>query len=164
MRKLMRHAIKIHTSEVLLVILALTFVFACKSKQRVDSMNPEKPKQQMELLLHDAYFLSDSLITEVVRDEKSLQKFFSKVNLTRKPGLPVPIIDFSKNDVIIVCAGKTKTKGYPILEISTEDSNQITVLIQQSDIDKSADNQAISYPFSVYVTPKTDKKYVFKNQ
>ena len=44
--------------------------------------------------------------TTVIKDAKSLSKFYAGINKTRKPGLPVPIVDFSKEMAILVCLGE----------------------------------------------------------
>lgn len=143
-----------------ILISILILAVSCKnSKETLDSNNND---DRLTLLLQDSYFVTDSPETNIIRDTKSLKVFFSRVNKTRKPGLSVPEIDFSKDIVLIACMGVKKTSGLPTLKVLQESKDGITVGIHLEEETNSKSNSTTSYPFCVYKTPITKAKVVFK--
>ena len=47
------------------------------------------------LLDHDNFTTIDTFQIREIRDFKTLNKFYREINKTRKPGLPVPMVDFT---------------------------------------------------------------------
>ncbi|MEM1340511.1 MAG: hypothetical protein AAF717_12150 [Bacteroidota bacterium] len=115
---------------------------------------------QLVLLVQDAFFPTDSLQTQVIRDTKTLTTFFRTVNKTRKPGLPVPLVDFDNEMVLVACLGKMKGNIVPELKIKEENQDQLVVSIA---INKtSSTTSMVTYPFYVYKMPKTDVPVSFR--
>ncbi|NNE77316.1 MAG: hypothetical protein HKN31_09620, partial [Pricia sp.] len=86
--------------------LALVLIFlSCngqkKSAMATEGANNQNTDERLSLVVSDMYAPTEAVETLVIKDAKSLQKFYSKVNRTRKPGLPVPEIDFSKEMVVV---------------------------------------------------------------
>lgn len=116
----------------------------------------------LNLIVSDNYSGADSAETLLITDIKGLQKFYSKINRTRKPGLPVPDIDFSKESVIIRCSGKQNDSSPPelyVIEVSEE-----SVVIGIKETIKNAKATAVTTPFSVYKIPLNKKEVIFKKE
>ena len=56
--------------------------------------------KDLVLIDHDNFSTITDYEVRVIQDQKSLQKFYTKITMTRKPGLPVPMVDFSKDMLI----------------------------------------------------------------
>ncbi|MBO0323573.1 hypothetical protein J0X14_14785 [Muricauda sp. CAU 1633] len=144
-----------------ILLLSLTLcLFSCKAQKDLAGEKME----EVELVTKDGY----SGITEYeameIRDTKSLNKFYSQINRTRKPGLPVPMVDFSKEIVIVVCMGEQKGEKLPLLSKINETEGELTIAVELSD-QKSAENMEaapIQYPFYLYKMPLTAKLLNFQ--
>ncbi|WP_422859619.1 hypothetical protein ACOKFD_01400 [Flagellimonas sp. S174] len=100
----------------------------------------------------------------VIRDMKSLSKFYSQVNKTRKPGLPVPTIDFSKYTVLAICAGEQRPSSKMVLSYGKEDDNhlKINMKVTNSNTTNQPEITVITYPFYLYTIPSTTKVIDFQ--
>ncbi|KQC29352.1 hypothetical protein AAY42_05115 [Flagellimonas eckloniae] len=118
----------------------------------------------MILIAHDEYSGISEYETMVIRDAKSLNKFYAKINRTRKPGLPVPTLDFSKEIVLVVCLGEQKGKKLLTLSSNEETENEVSVSIEMVDSDEVEKDkvQYVSYPFYIYKIPHTSKTINFE--
>ncbi len=146
------------------LFILLMAILSCNSQKKslTANGNGEITGDSLVLLVQDNYAPTDAEETLVIRDEPALRNFFSKINMTRKPGIPVPEVDFSKEMILIFCAGSHKDAKLPPLTISQETENE--VVISASD-NKLIDSSAIlpyASPFSVYKMPATKKEIVFK--
>lgn len=159
MKALMHQDLKIRIRCLLVVVVLLTTLTSCLSQKSGKYFQNSPKESELQLLLEDSYFYSDSLIYEVVSNEKDLQKFFARVNMTRKPGLPVPKVDFNKNDVLIVCFGKTKSNTFPKMHRVEEGTDKI---IYEVSVNHNTESSVISYPFQVFKVGKTNKKIKVK--
>jgi len=104
------------------LVLAL---FSCKS-QKSSSALP------LELIVTEDYSGAEEEEIIIVRTEKELHSFFAKVNRTRKPGLPIPVIDFTKDLLIIWCSDKSYTT---VPELIVKEETQKTLIFKQSSKD-----------------------------
>lgn len=143
-----------------LVILIISAI-SCKSQKKT---NNENLGDDLILLEQDGYSAVDSFETMVVRDTKTLNAFYTKINRTRKPGLPVPMVDFSKEMVLIVCMGKQVGENLPGLIKKEESDDEITLLINLSNPSEKEQTDLISSPFCVYKMPFSDKEVLFLEQ
>ncbi|UII79930.1 hypothetical protein [Flagellimonas sp. CMM7] len=139
------------------VIIALMCLVSCKA-QKETQLN-SGINGEMTLIAQDGYSGIDKYETMVVRDSKSLNKFYARINKTRKPGLLVPVIDFSKEIVLIVCLGEQKGQMIPKLSKTEESEREVLIAIEMvlPKEAKSAKNQSVSYPFFIYKIPHTSK-------
>jgi hypothetical protein len=134
---------------------------SCKSqkkgiKNQTENMQSIKPT----LVLSDNYSNIDSSQISILKDQKALQKFFIQVNKTRKPGLPVPDIDFSKEMLILVCAGEKKGKYESSLTILKDNADFMTIKVAEK-LEKGATQTATTTPFYLYKMPKSSKEVSF---
>lgn len=141
---------------VLIAIVILTS--SCKNQKGL-VVADDSQDNLLTLLVQDGYFFTDSLETSVIRDEKTLNSFFARVNRTRKPGLPVPKINFEEELVLVVCMGEQKTAAMANLKLVESDNQKITIGIEMQDEIK---NTLVSYPFCVYKMPASESEIIFK--
>ena len=85
----------------------LACLLSCKAQKKENTPIGE-PLTELSLVDHESFTSIDSFETRVIRDAKSLNKFYREINKTRKPGLPVPMVDFSKDMLVLVCLGEQK--------------------------------------------------------
>jgi hypothetical protein len=111
----------------------------------------------MELILKDNY--SGAVAEEVllIKDQKSLRQFFATINRTRKPGFPIPEIDFQKDMLLVWCEGETTA---PTLGLNLEKETSETYFFGKLHPKKKAKNTAIISPFLAYKLPLSDKKVI----
>lgn len=150
-----------------LVISFLFLAFACKSKKDTssegESQDPEMMK--LEMVTSDLYGGAEEEEFQVIRDAGTLSKFYRKVNMTRKPGLPVPEIDFSKFTVVLYCSGKTKTPQMPDFYVSTQNEAEMVLEKRKPLVaDSLGTGMATTTPFGLYILPYTDKQVILSEK
>ena len=135
-------------------IMLVLCLFSCRAQKDLAGEKME----DLVLVTQDGYSGIMEYETMVIRDTKSLNKFYSQINKTRKPGLPVPMIDFSQEMAIVVCMGEQKGQKELLLSKINETEGEQTIAIQLSD-KKNTANEAtpILYPFYLYKMPLTAK-------
>ena len=113
----------------------------------------------------------DQPLETVIRSESAWKDLWAKhtKNITPPPGIPV--IDFSKNDVIAVFAGNQPNGGYSIRIASVEETTweglpaRIVHLKTSEPSAGSFNTMAISQPYHIKTTPKiTGKSFFRKNR
>ncbi|TXN35995.1 hypothetical protein FVB32_15660 [Flagellimonas hymeniacidonis] len=144
------------------IIILLACLTSCKAQKEGQS-EAEQQDENMILIDHDGYSGIDAFEASIIQDEKSLRSFYGKINQTRKPGLPVPSINFSENSLLIVCLGPQNSTVSPIVRKESESDGEMVISIALSDTTKS-ENQIISYPFYIYKIPQTSKKVDFRKK
>lgn len=142
--------------------IAITFLLSCKAQKEGHSPVGEKI-ENMVLVDHDSFSNIETYETIVIKDEKSLRKFYSEINKTRKPGRPLPTVDFSKEMVLLVCLGAQKGKQNAVLSKVKETDSEISIAVemikeQQGEITV----QPIYFPFYLYKMPLVDKTITFQ--
>ncbi len=145
-------------------ILCMLTIGACKSQEKgkAAAMEQSEQVQELTLVLSDNYGGSEYADFQVIRDMKTLRQFFIQVNKTRKPGLPVPDIDFTKELVLLHCPGKMRDKSATELFIMDDSSEKILLSTKEANIKQKVGNEALTMPFSLYTIPLTEKEIVFQ--
>jgi hypothetical protein len=116
------------------------------------------------LVLSDNYGGTETEQLMVIRDNKALKKFFTKVNMTRKPGLPVPEIDFNKEMVVVYCNGKTTDIDTPVLNrVEDKDDKMVFSPVRDSN-QKKVVSTAVLMPFYLYKMPLTEKEIMLSDK
>ncbi|MEO0572448.1 MAG: hypothetical protein AAF039_12145 [Bacteroidota bacterium] len=132
-------------------LIILLLVFSCKSqKQHVEI------DKRLNLLVQDGYFPIENPEIQIIKDSKSLRTFFSRVNQTRKPGLPIPEVDFNTHSVLAACMGAVDTNALPIMYLKSESAEEMVISVQLPNKNKDLDVQ--SFPFCVYAIFDEGKK------
>ena len=147
-----------------LILGLLILAGTCGSqKDKIKNTNyQELDDNPLTLILSDNYGGAETEQLLVLRDAKALKNFFTKVNMTRKPGLQIPEIDFSTEMVVIYCNGKTSdTPTSRIRGVLVED-NQMILDIENTK-DNTSPSTAILMPFHLYKMPLTEKEIVLDN-
>ncbi|MEM9648567.1 MAG: hypothetical protein AAF969_08800 [Bacteroidota bacterium] len=139
------------------ILLVMACMASCKAQKEVNA--ELQSDSNLVLVAEDGYSGIMEYEASTIRDAKSLNKFYSRINRTRKPGLPVPQIDFSKEMVIVVCLGEQEGNMMPIIRKSSENENHISysVGIGTKTAVKSEYQNVTAYPFYIYKTPVTPK-------
>jgi len=148
-----------------LILGLLMLAGTCGSqKDKVKDVNyQELNKDPLTLILSDNYGGAETEQLLVIRDNKALKAFFTKVNMTRKPGLQIPEIDFNTEMVVIYCNGKTTDANTPKLNrVEDKDDKMIFAIKPESKQNKDL-STAILMPFHLYKIPLTEKEIVLSD-
>lgn len=148
-----------------LFLITISFVLVSCNGQKKAALNEEKMapselENQLELIMQEPQggFDADEIL--VIKDEKRLKNFFSKINRTRKPGLPVPDIDFLKDMVIIQCVGEESHSRRVILSVQKETETQMILkAVDQTEIRDSSNDQNYG-SFGIYKMPLSTKEII----
>ena len=162
-KELMKDGLIMRLPSIAWVLLPLLAVFlSCNGQKKavMDENSKQSVNSPLTLVMQDNYAGTETAVTHIIESQKALAKFFSAVNRTRKPGIPVPEIDFSKNIVVIYCSGNKGNGTLPTLKLAN-DSNSEMVLEMIDETAENAANNTVS-PFSLYTMPLTPKKISFK--
>ncbi|MEX0273576.1 MAG: hypothetical protein AB3N16_04280 [Flavobacteriaceae bacterium] len=142
------------------VILPFILLFACCKGQEKATDAPNGEDKGLELVLTDTFSDMDQPETMVVKNQKDLKKFFVKVNRTRKPGLPLPVVDFEKEMLLIYCSGRVEASPTLHMEQGT-DGNIVVGIPKKSNSGKHTMENLRS--FSIYKLPHSKKEVSFQN-
>ena len=145
-----------------IVVFFVVSLLGCYSQKKAVVDQNASISQQLVLLVEDGFFPTDSLETHIIRDTKRLNAFFRRVNSSRKPGLPVPKVDFDKEMVLVACLGPTEGEGMPKLKIVEGKEDHLIIMVKKPE--KKISDRIIAYPFCVYKMPKTGKSIHFKSK
>lgn len=152
-----------------LFLIAISLVLLSCNSQKKATMKDDKTEQSesgsgLELIMQEEQggFEADEML--VFRDAKRLKSFFSKINRTRKPGLPVPDIDFLKEIIIIQCTEKESLTDSASLSVLKETATQFILNIQNRSEAKNTLNANSYGSFSIYKMPITAKDIILEKQ
>lgn len=99
----------------------------------------------------------------VIDNSKDLKQIYTHLNKIRKPGFPIPKINFEKELVLALFMGEKSSGGYTILISEIEEvKDKVHVFIKKTKPEGMAAT-VITRPFYFCKIPKTDKEIVFKN-
>lgn len=142
----------------------LLFFMSCKAQKEASSKVNESKNADTNLVLIASENYSGQSLPEmlIIKEPKALEKFFSKVNRTRKPGLAVPKIDFEKETIVIYCLGEQTRPLTPVIEIEKETEDQIILRALSQKTSSSGQTQEITTsPFCMYTVATADKTILF---
>ncbi|MFC3972306.1 hypothetical protein ACFOUQ_06305 [Maribacter confluentis] len=125
--------------------LAFFFLLSCKGQQNTANAD----STTMEILVMDNYGGHDTEQFLVIKDQKSLSELFGVLNRTRKPGLPIPKIDFSKELVIVWSPGEANVNSG--LKIKSRIGKNL--ILRKTKIKKNSELTAMTRPVTVYKLP-----------
>ncbi|WP_297796653.1 hypothetical protein [uncultured Eudoraea sp.] len=144
----------------ILGLLMLTGTCGSQKDKNNDTKYQASAENPLMLVLSDNYGGTETEQLMVIRDTKTLKSFFTKVNMTRKPGLSVPEIDFNKEMVVIYCNGKTTDINTPELN-RVEDNDNKMVFSRVTDSNQKKDvSTAVLMPFHLYKMPLIEKEII----
>ena len=98
------------------------------------------------------------------KGKDTLNHFYTKVNMTRKPGLPVPEINFEKEAVVALCMGEKNTGGYSLEVDHIENTSEHQNVWIKEKTPNPTDMVAtvICQPFTIVKFNKTGNPLLFK--
>lgn len=146
---------KMYRNTAILIVLVGSLQSSCTSQKT--SVLQETQNDTMELVLQDDYsgMVEEGIL--VIKDEKSLKRFFSKINRTRKPGLEIPAVDFTREMLVVWCPGETQNP-YQGLQFKNETTDVYT--LEKINPSTNVKQSAIISPFMVYKFPLSNKRVV----
>ena len=118
----------------------------------------EMSQEALTKITSDPYSGAEQAETLIIDNSKSLRKFYAQINKTRKPGLPVPDIDFSVETIVVRCSGKTEDGAMPSLHIKEQTEGTIVLGVEETHGENAA--LAATTPFSVYRLRTSGKEIV----
>lgn len=100
----------------------------------------------------------------LVKSSEELKQIFTQVNIARKPGIPLPIINFNHESIIALFMGQQTSGGYSISieSVKYNRNNEVQVCIKKTE-PSGMSTMAITQPFSIYKLNKKLKKVTFIN-
>ena len=140
--------------------LVLIICFACKGQKEISKEKQQVVNNNLVLLMEDNYSSLSTADNVIIRDQKALQKFFAKINRVRKPGIPLPEIDFSKNVLIVVCEGEHAQGDSVALEVLKETEEEIELHTKK--YKGKVISSAMVSPFKVYKMALSKKEIIIK--
>jgi hypothetical protein len=95
-----------------------------------------------------------------------LESFYSQINRTRKPGLPVPEVDFEREMVLLVILGEQAGEKTVTLSTIEETALEVTLIVEIGEDpaayqDSGPGARPILQPFYLYKMPLIDKRVNF---
>lgn len=140
----------------------ILFCLGCKAQNEAADQNDKMQENQAILVpfLQDDYSGGLNQETMIIKDSKKLKSFYSQINKTRKPGIAMPDVDFTKNVVVIYCSGTRNDGGKPELKVSRENETELVFKATHKMPEKKV--SYTSSPFSLYIMPLTDKSIIFE--
>jgi hypothetical protein len=116
------------------------------------------------LLDHDNFTTIDTFQIREIRDFKTLNKFYREINKTRKPGLPVPMVDFTKDMLLLVCLGEQQGKKEVALSQLRQNETETWIAVDVWDVEPedAVSIQPMYFPFYLYKMPLVDKTLHFQ--
>ncbi|WP_349351008.1 MULTISPECIES: hypothetical protein [unclassified Flagellimonas] len=146
-----------------LFLIMLIGLISCKAQKDGNTPTGE-PIDGLVLLDHDDFTNIDTFQTREIRDTKTLNKFYREINKTRKPGLPVPMVDFTKDMLVLVCLGEQQGKKEVALSRlrQTETELWIAIDVWEEEQEGAVTIQPMYYPFYLYKMPLVDKSLHFQ--
>lgn len=143
------------------VFSCLVFIaLSCKSQKS----NAHENTPELTLLLHDDYSGVEESELHIVTDAPTLQKFFAIINRFRKPGIPVPEVDFNKNTILLYFAGKKPVDASTQVFLKDETEQRLTFSLKKDSTTKLEAMAAVGTPFQLYIVPQTNKEIVFSEK
>ncbi len=155
-----------HTIKTLIkpIILVFLLFLGCKSQKndQIATKDNMQESEKLQLVLTDNYGGTDTPELLVIREAGALKRFFGKINMTRKPGIPVPKIDFSTKVAVIYCSGKMNGDNCPSIYTLEETDKMIVLAQKEGNLKEISTSSALIVPFALYTMPITEKEITLK--
>ena len=139
--------------------ITIVFLLSNSCKSSITPKNLQPDQIEMELIVAENYSGFEEEQFFIIKDQEALGTFYGTINRTRKPGLALPKIDFTKEMLLVWCGG-LEVLGHAALEVISKDDNLLVQKIKTKS-NKISKGPTVS-PFSIYKLPLTSKKVVFK--
>lgn len=142
-----------------LFLLLLVVWSACKGPKDVSGEAAQSGEKALTLLLSDLYGGAGQEELRIIRDPAELIKCFAIINRTRKPGLPVPKIDFDKNVALLYSPGKMHDTVLPELYYAGKSVGKLIVGVKPKETKNEEQPGApVVEPFLLYTIPARNEE------
>ncbi len=158
------------------VLLPISIFFSCNSTKEaassdispngkleienpmLDKTEEQASSQEFTILLQEAYGGLEKSEQRVITSEMDLQEVYNIINRFRRPGIPVPKVDFQNNIVVALFMGEKASGGFSTEVNSVSMEKESMVVHIKENNPKSTDNvtMAICQPFSFVLIPKSE--------
>lgn len=145
----------------LLIVASIFFLTSCGSKSDMSNPTEKFGIQSYYTVLEQGGMSNyEEPAVKVIKSLAQLQEVYSVINRTRRPGLPVPDVDFKKVTVIAAFAGTKSNGGYSIEVKQIEDTDEFRDISFSVETPEPGTpvTMAITTPFMIISTPNDDKK------
>ena len=140
------------------ILLLFTLIVSCATVPN-KNVPQEFPHQELIKGSNGGYYSPKNMI---IRNHSDLKIIYTQINKIRKPGFPIPEIDFEKEIVIALFLGQRSSGGYTIsISKIVETKDEIQVYTQNTEPDGPA-TTVMTQPFYFCKIPATEKTIVFK--
>ncbi len=132
---------------VFLIVIFMPLVIFTNCKNTPKNTTSKQVEKSTQELLEFTILLSDSQSNFaentkiIVTSEEDLKSIFARINSTRKPGIPVPEVDFNQYEVVFYAQGEV-SHGVNGLQVASVVKNEEEVVV----------NLAAEKPQGKYVT------------
>ena len=147
-----------------ILLFLILFGISCVGQKGLSADNANGTAQEVNMLEHllsDSHSGVEQEAFMVVRDNKALRIFFLQINKTRKPGLPVPEVDFTREIVVIYCAGISSGQRSLKMELLKESQDNITLGLKEGNSSLKTGILETT-PFCMYKLPYTKKEILLQ--
>ncbi|RFN58097.1 protease complex subunit PrcB family protein [Marixanthomonas ophiurae] len=102
---------------------------------------------------------------KIIKSQEELQTLFAEINKTRKPGIPIPEIDFDKEIVAFINFGQTSTGGYTVAVESIKETKDNIMIFVGGTSPNQGDNvtMVLTTPFTMIKLNKQILPIVFED-
>ncbi|MAY22263.1 MAG: hypothetical protein CMC74_05750 [Flavobacteriaceae bacterium] len=147
------------------ILFFLLVLVGCKSQNTSnEGADQGASKVSFELLVEDSQSNIDMKNYEVIRSSERLQEVFNRINSTRKPGIPIPEVDFSKQLVLFLNMGQQNSGGFSVSVSKIEKTNDaFVVFVKEKKPEPTAMvTMVLTTPFTLVRTENTSLPVEFK--
>ncbi len=117
-----------------LVLIIFLSLLNCKgTTNNVIASNNEKKTMDFETLLVESQSNFEEQTTLKITNTETLKQVYSTINSTRKPGFPIPEVDFAKYDLVFFSLGLLPTGGHSLaVNAVNKNSNAIDIELRHT--------------------------------
>lgn len=142
-------------------IFCVFLLVGCTGKKTISNESVQISFEKITSQSHGGTIVEKFIL---VRSNEELKQIFTQVNIARKPGIPMPTINFNNESVIVLFMGQHTSGGYSIsMESVRYKKNHEALVSFKKTIPSGMSTMAITQPFSIYKLNKKLKKVTFIN-
>ncbi|MGS2760745.1 protease complex subunit PrcB family protein [Sinomicrobium sp. M5D2P9] len=150
---------------VLLIGVIILFCACMGAKQDGKAQSGDTGEKSLDykILLEDSYGGTDTAENRVITSQEELEKVYGIINRTRRPGIEVPKVDFTKSMVVAMFMGQRSSGGNRVeIEKIEEAGGAVQVYVRNiQPAEGDMTSMAITNPFIFAELPRSDKQVVF---
>lgn len=94
------------------LLLFCSVILACKSQNTSTMASENQPGY--EILIQDSHSNIEQAVLKEIQNREELAQLMNQINSTRKPGFPMPEVDFTQQRIGFANLGQKNTGGYSV--------------------------------------------------